>query len=381
MMRQSSISYLFLFLIFKTGAFPLYRVFPSQCKRTTLSSSIAAASTASAAQLLVFREPTTNVTVKLVGSMHYNPTSIRLAEQTIERLAKDGILGSVIIESCDIRWETTTDMHPFLKKLLKSEMRGACDMAIAYNRPVVLGDQRINITIDKLKAGFKETIMDLASPWNGGWPRFYANVTQAAVDALPVGDAYLSPTAFLDPKLLLAAPFSLVKYPLSYLIKSPLPTIGVLMTLLFADSFGNDSYDAIPFNEMTVIDWLESLTVLCLEACIFARVFVKELLAERNVILAKSILEQCKLYSRSVSIRQPPSTQWWSSFLSSSKQQQQLQQMSRQDQDAEIIYVPNSIPIGLEVTSGIAEERTVVAVLGMAHCNGIMKLLMEQRVT
>jgi pheromone shutdown protein TraB len=374
-MRSPSITFLFVVLFCRAAAFPLYRVFPSLLTRPAVLPPLAAA------QLLVFREPTTNVTVKLVGSMHYNPTSIQLAEQTIECLAKDGILGSVIIESCDIRWETTTDMHPILKKLLKSEMRGACDMAIAYNRPVVLGDQRINITLDKLKAGLKETIMDLASPWNGGWPRLYANITQAAVDALPVGEAYLNPTAFFDPKLLLAAPLSLVKYPLSYLIKSPLSTIGVLMTLLLVDSFGTDSYDTIPINEITVIDWIESLTILCLEVCIFSRIFVKELLAERNVILARSILDQCKLYSSSVGITQPPSTNWWSSFLQSSKLQQQI---SYQYQDNEIVYVPNSIQSGVPRTISSAEEsqeRTVVAVLGMAHCNGIMKLLMEQRVT
>merc|ERR1712238_383379 len=37
-------------------------------------------------QLLEFVEPTTNVTVLLIGSMHYNPASIDLVETTVEKL-------------------------------------------------------------------------------------------------------------------------------------------------------------------------------------------------------------------------------------------------------------------------------------------------------
>lgn len=313
-------------------------------------------------QLLEFREPTTNVTVKLVGSMHYNPSSIQLAEETIDRLGREGILGSVVIESCDLRWETTTEMQPFLKKLLKSEMRGACDTAMAYNRPVVLGDQRINITVASLKAGLKETIVDLASPLNGGWPRFYASVSQAAADALPLGDAYLNPTAFFDPKLILAAPFSLFKYPLSFLVKSPLPTLGLFGALLLTDLTDTST----PIDEMTIVDWLESLAVVGLEFAIFARVFVKELLADRNEILAKNILEQCKLYQ----YQQPQPNNWWSALIPSKPSSRS---------ELEIVYVADSIN-GSNGSDG-SGEKTIVAVLGMAHCNGIRKLLMEQRVS
>merc|ERR1712238_132445 len=139
-------------------------------------------------QLLEFVEPTTNVTVLLIGSMHYNPASIELVEQTVERLGRDDKLGSVIIESCDIRWnKTQTIMDKKNTKLqekqkakaeeesqasssssiassdavnitlnkddlLGNEMVAAWEVATKYQRPTVLGNQRINITIDALKA-------------------------------------------------------------------------------------------------------------------------------------------------------------------------------------------------------------------------------------
>jgi hypothetical protein len=323
-------------------------------------------------QLVEFREPTTNVTVILVGSMHYNPISIQLAEETIDHLGREGMLGSVVIESCDIRWETTTNMPTYLQTWLKSEMRGACDTAMAYHRPVVLGDQRINITIASLQTGLKETLVDLASPLDGGWLRFYTSVRHAAVDALPLGDAYLNPTAFFEPKLILAAPMSLIKYPLSFLVKSPLPTLGLFGALFLADYTDTST----PMDEMTIVDWLESLAVVGLEFTIFSRVFVKELLADRNEILAKNILEQCKLYQYNNKKQKQPE-HWWSSLFA----QWMMQSKPSSTSELDIVYVSDSINKSNGGGSHESEEKTVVAVLGMAHCNGIRKLLMEQRVT
>jgi hypothetical protein len=55
-------------------------------------------------QMLSFIEPTTGVIVKLVGAMHYNPTSVSLAYSTCNDLAEKAMLGSVIVESCPQRW-------------------------------------------------------------------------------------------------------------------------------------------------------------------------------------------------------------------------------------------------------------------------------------
>merc|ERR1719491_955664 len=65
---------------------------------TSSSTSSITSSVRPSPQLLEFVEPMTNVTVVLVGSMHYNPTSIRLASQTVKELGQTNRLGSVVVE-------------------------------------------------------------------------------------------------------------------------------------------------------------------------------------------------------------------------------------------------------------------------------------------
>lgn len=315
-------------------------------------------------QVLEFQEPSTGVTVKLVGCMHYNPASIQTTEYTINELAKEDRLGSVVIESCDIRWNKTKELPQAVQNLLQSEMKAACDLAgDTYQRPVVLGDQRINVTVSSLKRGFQETFVDLATPFNGGWGRLFRNVTEARVEAAPFGKQYLSPLALFDPRLVLAAPVSLIKYPLSYFFRSPIGTT-IVLTLLFLLDSPPDPATVVTMDRMTAGDWVGSLVVSVVEIALFARVFLKELLAERNEILARNILEQCKLYqSNGASTAKP----FWSAFGSGG---------SRNSGNAgeEIYYVDGS------TSAGSGKDRAVVAVLGMAHCNGIAKLLKEQKV-
>jgi pheromone shutdown protein TraB len=322
-----------------------------------------AATVLGATQLLELIEPETGVTVKLVGAMHYNPTSIALATDTIEALAQDDMLGSVIIESCDIRWKSSQNSSIILQRLLQSEMRAACDVAQAYNRPVVLGDQRINITVDKMKVALKETLGDLVRP-PMGWQRIVGNITGAWQEAAAPAngdEAYLTPVAFLDPRLLLAAPVSFFKYPFSYLVKSPVQTIAVLSLLFLTDLTGS----ATSPEELGVVDYAASLSFALLEVAVFARIILKEILAERNVILADSILEQCRIYQK-----QQNSGWFGTSFGQSSKQATAA--------GSEIVYVPNTNKDdGIKILSG-NDGKTVVAVLGMAHCNGIKKLLLKE---
>lgn len=315
-----------------------------------------------ASQLLEFEEPTTGVKVKLVGTMHYNPTSIQLATHTIEELAQQDKLGSVVIESCDVRWQQTEEMNPLFQRILNSEMRAACDVALEYERPVVLGDQRINETVASLQTGFKETVSHIVNPITG-WSQLVTNLSTASKRALPGGDAdNLNVFSFMDPKLLAAAPVSLAKYPLSYLVKSPLFALAVFGFLFWADSHTGN----IPYNEMTIGDWIGSLGFAALETAVFARVLLKELLADRNEIIARNILSQCKLYA------QPNKSQWWNvlPFVSNNKN-------NKNEKDSDVIYVDGSNVDNAE--TGV-KEKAIVAVLGMAHCNGIMKLLKEQRV-
>lgn len=339
-------------------------------------------------QILKFQEPKTNVTVILVGAMHYNPSSIQLAEQTVEGLALNNKLASVIVESCDIRWNKAAALYkekPWLKALLKNEMVASSDLAVQYNRPVILGDQRINITTTSLKECFQDTITDLTSP-PSGWKRFATDVGKAFDETRPFGgEGYLGPFAFFDPKLIAAFPVSLVKYPLSFLVRDPVPT-----SILFLGFFGlnyldasgmlggvgsSSSYamDAMQNNDVPVTDWILSVSIAILETVFFARAFLKPLLAERNEVLAKSILDQCQLLVGTSAV---PNNAWSLPWPFAEQQGQVQSNAAVLDEDSsEIVYASGS---SADVVASGGDDQTVVAILGMAHVNGIKKLLQEE---
>eukprot|EP00537_Pseudo-nitzschia_pungens_P018868 CAMPEP_0172411148 /NCGR_PEP_ID=MMETSP1061-20121228/77245_1 /TAXON_ID=37318 /ORGANISM="Pseudo-nitzschia pungens, Strain cf. pungens" /LENGTH=788 /DNA_ID=CAMNT_0013147355 /DNA_START=631 /DNA_END=2998 /DNA_ORIENTATION=- len=324
-------------------------------------------------QILEFREPNTNVTVLLIGSMHYNPASIKLVERTLTRLGDDQKLGSVIIESCDIRWnktqeilrrkkeeeeerttnplwflglrrddektqeilrrkkeeeeERTTNPLWFLglrrddeienenkiennnenssddenietspppppfetnndQDFLGNEMRAAWEVATRYNRPTVLGDQRINVTVDALKASLKETASDLLWGGPGGWKRSRDEIAENWDKTIPIAalggsnnnnsnnnrnnnnnsnnnhnnnsnsePAYLNAVAFFDPRLLLSLPVSLVKYPLSFLVKDPVPVGAFFLCIVALNFYGTGTTIIDPTTTTTTLDW------------------------------------------------------------------------------------------------------------------------------
>ena len=300
-------------------------------------------------QILDFVEPSTGVQVKLIGAMHYNPASIKLATDTINQLEKEGKLGSIIIESCDIRWNATLE-NEFVKDQLLSEMRAAHDLGVLYQRPVVLGDQRINITVSQLKNGAKEAVLDLVQPWNGGWNRLYDSISAARKEAVPVGEQFLGIDSLFDPKIMAAAPVSLLKYPVSYFVRSPVFSIIVLCLFIL---LGRGD-DANALGELTPTDLAESIFFSALETVIFARIFLKELLAERNEVLAENIFEQCRNYA-------PDKGNVWDKIF-----------QSKVDKSKGAIYARDSV-----VGSSGEEGKVVVAVLGLAHCNGIKKIMTE----
>ena len=160
--------------------------------------------------------------------------------------------------------------------------------------------------------------MDLLQPWNGGWGRLIESISSARKEAVPLGDKYLGLESFFDPKLLAAAPVSFVKYPLSYMVKSPVfaavvgyvlllfvSTIAescviTMLTLAFSCffsallffSFVGDA-DALTANDsVSTTDLAESLLFSILETVVFARIFLKELLADRNTVLAENIVSK-----------------------------------------------------------------------------------------
>lgn len=334
-----------------------------------------------APQLLEFQEPRTNVTVVLVGAMHYNPASIALAVDTVDRLGRSNALGSVIVEQCEIRWNKTLELlqerpylEPLYNKALSNEMRKACDTALAYNRPVILGDQLVNLTFCSIKNTAQQTAKDLLRPPQG-WKQLYQDVKESFDNAVPLGDGYLNAVSLLDTRLLLAAPISFVKYPLSFLVRNPITT-SIAFSILYAIGFLDQSttLDSLVGGEASVIDVTLSFLISALETIFVARIFLKPMLEERNVILAQNILEQCKIYQ--VEGKQPKKN-WWDGIWSNNHIEQPSKEAMVLD---EIVYAPESKVAGICLTNSDGSAKTVVAVLGMAHCNGIKKLLVEQRI-
>ena len=363
------------------------------------TSALAAATTSSSSggngarnppQLIEFIEPTTQTKVILIGTMHYNPTSIKMVEETIDELATRKELGSVVVESCEIRWNTTmeilnTPRGKLLKPVLTSEMKAASDKAASYNRPVVLGDQLINVTGTSLSKAFKATLVDLASPLNGGWKRFYDDMKAAADVALPSGPGYLTPASFFDPRLLIAAPVSFAKYPLSFLARNPISTACVFAIMFGLTQLDTSSAFADATLQEQIASIIESLLFAGLEFALLGRVLLQVLLAERNVILAKSILTECEMYSNGKGGNGGDDV--WSKMINSISGPSLFNSELGLDRILQktkgTFYLPSSgttFENRKKTNDEGDEEKVVVAVLGMAHCNGIVKLLREQLV-
>ena len=80
------------------------------------------------------------ITVCLVLTMHYNPTSILRVVGTVDELAKQKRLGAVVIESCPTRymqWKKTTAV--WRRALMTSEMQIAAERAKVAGVEFVLG--------------------------------------------------------------------------------------------------------------------------------------------------------------------------------------------------------------------------------------------------
>lgn len=292
------------------------------------------------AQVLEFIEPKSKTKVVLIGSMHYNPHSIRLTKDTVEEYASS--LHSVMIESCPQRWNISENSNGVLRDyILYNEMRAAADAASAFNVSLVLADQDFNITSARLKATFKSSLVDLINPLVG-WKAIYNDISTAFEETFPKSrndQEYLSLNDFFNSKLLINAPISLIRYPLALILKAPRQSltvlIGIVIMSIVANNYNNSATNLndvleyylsspenmLAFIKQETVELLQSLLVAGVEIAILGRTMLVALLKERNEVIANKILEECE--------------------------------------QAANTYSP----------------KTVVAVLGMAHLNGIRFLL------
>ena len=160
--------------------------------------------------------------------------------------------------------------------------------------------------------------------------------------------------------------------------------IGVTFSCFFSAllffSFVGDA-DALTANDsVSTTDLAESLLFSILETVVFARIFLKELLADRNTVLAENIVSMksffllCGLYIVSHSSRlygKLEQCRNYETVTDISWLDKLFNAENSDDKSNNAVYAPNSV-------SGKPEEgKVVVAVLGLAHLNGIKKLLTE----
>ena len=133
---------------------------------------------------------------------------------------------------------------------------------------------------------------------------------------------------------------------------------------------------------------------------LFARIFLKELLVDRNQLLARNILEQCRIYQQdpnTLATTKSDSRRSWGTIFRavlgrSSGHDDAIQSDNRRskrpmfEDSFEIIYADEGRSSGPSSDTASTGSRTkngkkaIVAVLGMAHCNGIARLLREELV-
>ena len=268
--------------------------------------------------------------ITIVGTVHFNPASIALAEETVRAAAADGNLHVVALESCPKRWESTMREQPagsLLRNLLDNEMQAASEAAAEFGAGTVLVDQNINGTVARLARLFGVTLVDLATPWSGGWARIardirhgYAQVVSSG-SAGPLDGGRRVFERALSPSLLAGTPVALGRYLLAFAVTSPaLFALLVATAAYYAFYFGLVGADA---GAWTAVTWTADVTsepiaeirdgAILVDArgfaafqltqwVIYARVFLVGLLEERNRVIARNIRAAAEAGGRGCSI-------------------------------------------------------------------------------
>lgn len=289
-------------------------------------------------QTLFFHDAATNKKIHLVGTMHYNPYSIDKVTQLIHTYGSTGRLGSVVIESCEERWLATQKIQPKGSKLrwiLDNEFVRASELADQYDARMILGDENISSNNERINSVFTQTLQDLCNPYDGweaivsdllrGWrenvdPPLLSNTSKTEAN----GRMFLDRRDLLDLDMLQSAPISLARYVLGFAARKPIP--GTLLLGWLAGLIGYGIVNGIG-DDLSLLDEAKAtaaglLLNLIIGVPLLGRVLLVTLLGDRNEILAKNIRDECR-----------------------------------------------------RLKSEGREDDVVVVVLGLAHCNGVKRLL------
>jgi len=206
-----------------------------------------------------------------------------------------------------------------MRALLDNEMQAAAEEAEAAGRTVVLGDQRVEELGEEVRSRATAALSDLASPLDGGWQRTVQEITQGVAQITDVGQRRREEGREGGEDSLGVQDF----LDLEFALGVPVAVVRyVVSTALKAPGLAAavGAYFAVvavlPDSPMSDVIGLV-LDVLTL------RVFLGAVLRDRDEILARSIRSTCE-------------------------------------------------------SSG-GPGRTVVAVLGAAHCNGVRRCILDGR--
>jgi len=179
-------------------------------------------------------------------------------------------------------------------------MQAAQEAGVKFNAPILLVDQNISVTNQRMKETFVQSLADLASMRPN---RIVDDIFKVRNVVFPLDPSVpsLGWADFFDGSLLAAAPVSFVRYPAALIIKKPL--IGFLLVAIGAlsvytgaavgmDGGAPDAAAVDPLAARIVDVMVTGLTVT-VETFLLARTFVVALLAERNLVLADNVRKAC----------------------------------------------------------------------------------------
>ena len=232
-----------------------------------------------AAKVVRLTDVVTNRPVTLIGTMHYNPHSIATVDATVREAASWDGIHATAIELCASRWDAANSAAR-TRSLVRDD-----EFAVAYEASlqsgfceVVLCDQPISQTARRLRQNLCETAIDLASP--GGWQRIASDLAEASAQLVTFV------AAATDKRLVAGMPLALLRY----FYNSPLPLFVLSAAgtaLCFMAAAGDGSTAAWSGGPERV------LALLALAVGLTRAVFVA-LIAERNRVIAINIREACR---------------------------------------------------------------------------------------
>ena len=272
---------------------------------------LVAALTLRSPQVLRMRDATTKQEIALVGTVHYNPASVeRSKEEVTLSLDRNEKVGAVVVESCASRWGRSLEISPpgsLIAKLTQSEMQSAAGVALQSNVPIMLGDADAGAFLPRVKELGKQTVRELADPLSGGWASVYRDFARtlpgtlfpddvAKSDLLLEGEEPIGLQDFARKEVLIGFLFSLVRYPLAFALKAPLPFAGFATFIVALDSTASQldaaaevSMAAGDVFSLPIVATLVFSTLTFGLSVLTSRLLLVAFLEERNAELARSI--------------------------------------------------------------------------------------------